>query len=132
MSPFGPQAAVEGCLQFRRCVGDKQTSGERAKNDASAPSDFDVAGAEVPSISLFGLHPAQQALWLQAVDVSHEGWMDRIAEQLTDTLGQLVCDLGRNGEAHVLKLSHPADAVLRRDDQPRMVRAVCPATVPER
>src|SRR5215471_1194926 len=58
--------------------------------------------------------------------------MDRIADQLTDALGQLVCDLGRHGEAHVLKLSHPADAVLRRDDQPRMIRAVGPATVPER
>ena len=81
MSPFGPQAAVEGCLQFRRCVGDKQTSGERAKNDASAPSDFDVAGAEVPSISLFdhiGLHHPQQALWVQAVDVPDERRMDRV------------------------------------------------------
>jgi hypothetical protein len=69
---------------------------------------------------------------VQAVDVPHEGRMDRIADQLTDALGQLVCDLGRHGEAHVLKLSHPADAVLRRNDQPRMVRAIGPATVPER
>src|ERR1700741_1742188 len=78
------------------------------------------------------MHPSfglQQALWVQAVDVPHEGRMDRIADQLTAAPGQLLCDPGRHGEAHVLKLSHPADAVLRRDDQPRMVRAVGPATV---
>src|SRR5262245_10810142 len=69
---------------------------------------------------------------MQTVDVPHEGRMDRIADQLTDALGQVVRDFRRHGEAHIFKLPTPANAVLWRDDQPRTVRAVGPATVPER
>src|SRR5262249_59718390 len=103
---------------FLRSRRDTRPSQDRSISRAMSrhttlSANFDVAGAEVPSVSLFdpiGLHGAQQALWVQAVDVPHERWMDRIAYQLTDALGQLVRDLGRHGKAQVLKLSHPADA----------------------
>ena len=69
---------------------------------------------------------------MQTVDMAHEGWMDRIADQLTDALGECAGDLGRNSEAHVLELPHPTRAILWRDDQPRTTRTVGAAAVPER
>jgi hypothetical protein len=46
--------------------------------------------------------------------MSHKRRMDRIADQLAGALRQFVRQFGRNGQAHILELPHPAGAILRR------------------
>src|SRR5947207_6691052 len=46
---------------------------------------------------------AQQALRVKPVDMAHEGRVDGVADQFARPLRQLVGDVGRNGERHVLE-----------------------------
>ena len=50
----------------------------------------------------------QQPLRMQTVDIAHEGWMNRIADELADAFGKCIGDLGGDSEAHVLDLPHPS------------------------
>ena len=69
---------------------------------------------------------------MNAVDISHERRMDRIADQLAGALRQFSRHFGGDRECHVLELPHPADAILRRYNQARPVGPVGAAAVPQR
>ena len=64
------------------------------------------ARVEAPAPLHHSVRP-QQAPWVNAVDISHERRMDRIADQLAGALRQLARYFSGDGECHVLELAPP-------------------------
>src|SRR5690349_3996886 len=58
------------------------------------------------------------------IDVADERRQDAVAEEFLHPFGQRGDDVRRDGKRHVLDLSHPGLAVLRRDSEPDTAAAV--------